>query len=193
MILDLVSKSRSYRRFYEEKELTIDELKQLVELARCSPSGANKQPLKYVLSVSREKNQEIFDTLAWAGYLKDWKGPKEGERPSAYIIMLRDTEISKEMSMDEGISAQSIFLGANEMGLGGCFIGAVNRIKLTEVLNFKENYEIALVIALGYPKEEVVLDNMNENGDYKYYRDENEVHHVPKRSLEELIVDEIED
>jgi nitroreductase len=190
MILELVSKSRSYRRFYEEKDITMEELEQLVELARRSPSGANRQPIKYMLSVSREKNQEIFETLTWAGYLKDWNGPIEGERPSAYIIMLRDNEISKGMSHDEGICAQSIFLGANEMGLGGCFIGVVNRIKLAEVLNPKENYEIALVIALGYPKEEVVLEDMDENRDFKYYRDENEVHHVPKRKLEELIVEE---
>lgn len=190
MIQDLVQKSRSYRRFYEEKEVTIDELRELVNLARLSPSGANKQPLKYMLSVSREMNQKIFETLAWAGYLKDWNGPSEGERPSAYIIMLRDKNIINGVSLDEGISAQSIFLGACEKGLGGCFIGAVNKIKLAEVLNLDENFEIALVIALGYPKEVVVIEDINEDGDYKYYRDENEVHHVPKRKLSDLIIKE---
>lgn len=192
MILDLVKKSRSYRRFHEEKEITIEQLQQLVELARLSPSGANRQPLKYILCASREKNEEIFDTLAWAGYLKDWDGPVEGERPSAYIIMLRDKNISKAMSVDEGICAQSIFLGATDMGFGGCFIGAINKPKLSAVLEIGDDYEIALVIALGYPKEEVVLEMMNVEGDVKYYRDENEVHHVPKRSLEELIVQVIE-
>ncbi len=191
MIKDLVKISRSYRRFYEEKEITFDELRDLVDLARLSPSGANKQPLKYMLSKSREKNQEIFETLAWAGYLKDWNGPVEGERPSAYIIMLRDKSILNGMSLDEGISAQSIFLGASEMGLGGCFIGAVNRVNLAQVLKLNENYEIVLVIALGYPKEEVILEDIKEDGDYKYYRDEHEIHHVPKRRLEELIIEEI--
>lgn len=191
MLLDLVRKSRSYRRFYEEKEITIEELKQLVELARISPSGANKQPLKYILSVSTTKNQEIFETLAWAGYFKEWNGPKEGERPSAYIIMLRDKNIMNSISLDEGISAQTIFLGATERGFGGCFIGAVNRAKLSEVLKLEENYEIALVIALGYPKEEVILEEIKENGDYKYYRDEFEVHHVPKRTLKEIVIEEI--
>lgn len=191
MIKDLIKISRSYRRFFEEKEISIDELRGLVDLARLSPSGANKQPLKYMLSVSREMNQEIFETLAWAGYLKDWNGPAEGERPSAYIIMLRDKNIINGMSLDEGISAQSIFLGASEMGLGGCFIGAVNRKNLAEVLKLDENYEIALVIALGYPKEEVVLEDINKNGDYKYYRDEYEIHHVPKRRLDEIILEEI--
>ncbi|KAB1440035.1 nitroreductase family protein [Candidatus Galacturonibacter soehngenii] len=188
MFQDLVKKSRSYRRFYEEKEITMEQLKQLVELARLSPSGANRQPLKYVLSASREKNKEIFDTLAWAGYLKDWDGPIEGERPSAYIIMLRDKSISKAMSIDEGICAQSMFLGASDLGFGGCFIGAINKPKLMKVLDLGEEYEIALVIALGYPKEEVVLETLNTNEDIKYYRDEEGVHHVPKRSLKDLIV-----
>lgn len=193
MILDYVQKSRSYRRFYEEKEITIEQLKQLVNLARLSPSGANRQPLKYILCASSKKNQEIFDTLAWAGYLKDWDGPKEGERPSAYIIMLRDTTISKSMSHDEGICAQSIFLGATEMGFGGCFIGAINKLKLAKVLELDEKYEIALVIALGYPKEEVVLEELNSEGDIKYYRDENGIHHVPKRNLEDIIIENIND
>ncbi|PXV96120.1 nitroreductase [Lachnotalea glycerini] len=192
MLHDLVMKSRSYRRFYENKEITIDELRCLVELARLSPSSANRQPLKYVLCNSREKNKEIFDTLAWAGYLKDWAGPAKGERPSAYIIMLRDKNIATGMTMDEGICAQSIFLGATELGFGGCFLGAVNRSKLSEVLNLTDNYEISIVIALGHPKEEVILEDIKEDNDIKYYRDEREVHHVPKRSLEELVIDEIE-
>ncbi|WP_099468177.1 nitroreductase family protein [Konateibacter massiliensis] len=192
MMKELVLKSRSYRRFYEEKEITRKELEQLVELARFSPSAANKQPLKYIISSSRAKNEEIFGTLAWAGYLKDWNGPTEGERPSAYIIMLRDTTISKATSVDEGICAQSIFLGASELGFGGCFLGAVNRSKLTEILKLEEKYEIALVIALGYPKEEVVLEPLPADGDIKYYRDENDVHHVPKRSFEEILVETID-
>lgn len=187
-MLDLVRKSRSYRRFYEEKEITMEQLTQLVELARLSSSGANRQPLKYMLCVDREKNKEIFDTLAWAGYLKDWSGPMEGERPSAYIIMLRDNNITKSMTLDEGICAQSMFLGATEFGFGGCFIGAVNKPNLAKILSLEENLEIALVIALGYPKEEVVIEELNAEGNVKYYRDENQVHHVPKRNLSDLIV-----
>lgn len=189
MLIDLVRKSRSYRRFYEEKEITNEELKQLVELARLSPSGANRQPLKYVICSSKEKNKEIFETLAWAGYLKDWKGPVEGERPSAYIVILREKGIST--GLDEGICAQSIFLGAADMGFGGCFIASVNKPKLSKVIHLSEDYEIILVIALGYPKEEVVLEEINEDDDVKYYRDENEVHHVPKKKLEDIIIKEL--
>lgn len=188
MIKELIKKSRSYRRFYGEKEITAEQLEELVDLARLSPSGANRQPLKYILVNSPDKNKKVYSTLGWAGYLKDWDGPVEAERPTGYIILLRDKTIQKTPSMDEGIAAQSIFLGAADMGLGGCYIGSFKREQLNEILGITEEFEIALVIALGYPKEEVVIEKMKDDGDVKYWRDENQVHHVPKRNLEEIII-----
>lgn len=188
MFIELVKKARSYRRFYGEKPISKEQLVHLINLARLSPSGANKQPLKYLLINDNSTNDFIFENIFWAGYLKDWSGPNHEERPTAYIIMLRDNEISKTPSMDEGIAAQSIFLGAVEAGLGGCFIGSFKKEDLTQGLKIEEKYEIALVIALGYPKEEVVIEEIKEDGDIKYYRDEEQVHHVPKRILEDIIL-----
>lgn len=188
MIKDLIKKSRSYRRFYGDKELTSEQLINLIELARLSPSGANRQPLKYIYSSKKDINDQIFENLGWAGYLKEWDGPIVSERPTGYIIMLRDKNINKLMTMDEGIAAQNIFLGAADMGLGGCYIGSFKKDKMIEVLNVGDDYEVALVIALGYPKEEVVIEEIDESGDIKYWRDENQVHHVPKRRIEDIIV-----
>lgn len=188
MIKELILKNRSYRRFYEDKTIEIDTLRELVDLARLSPSGANRQGLKYVISNTKEKNNKIYDCLGWAGYLKDWGGPEEGERPSAYLVVVSDTSLGATLPQDEGIAGQSILLGAVEKGLGGCFIKNINKKKLAEGLNLDERYEITLVLALGYPKEEVVIEPINENGDIKYWRDENAVHHVPKRGLDELIL-----
>jgi len=125
MIRDLVRKNRSYRRFYQEVAIELQTLRELVDLARLSASAANIQPLKYILSCEPQKNALIFPHLAWAGYLKDWTGPCEGERPAAYIIILGDTQISQSFGCDHGIAAQSILLGATEKGLGGCIIGTV--------------------------------------------------------------------
>ncbi len=188
MIKELVMKNRSYRRFYEDEVIEMNTLRELVDIARLSSSAANLQPLKYSLSNAKEKNESIFETLAWAGYLKDWNGPEKGERPSAYIIILNDTSISKNPSIDLGISAQSILLGAVERNLGGCMIGNINKKELKEKLNIEENYEIVLVIALGKPKEEVVIETMDLKDDIKYWRDKNGVHHVPKRSLDSIIL-----
>ncbi len=187
MLYDLVKKNRSYRRFYEDTTISEAQLKDWIELARLSPSGRNAQPLKYMISNARELNERIFPHLAWAGYLKDWPGPKEGERPSAYLIMLGDTSIANNYFCDHGIAAQSILLGAVEAGFGGCIIAAVKREALQKELAIPEHLEVLQVIALGKPKEEVKLEEMKEN-DFKYWRDDKQVHHVPKRSLDDLIV-----
>jgi nitroreductase len=189
MVRDLVLKSRSYRRFYQDVPVDLETLKGLVDLARQAPSARNAQPLKYILSCDPEKNALIFKHLAWAGYLKTWGGPVEGERPSAYIVVLGDTEISPTFGCDHGIAVQTILLGAAEKGLGGCIIGSVQRPGLQAVLNIPAKYEILLVLAMGKPKETVVLEALGPNGDIKYYRDENQVHHVPKRALKDIILD----
>jgi len=188
MIRDLIVKNRSYRRFFQEVPIEPETLKELVDLARLSASAANKQPLKYILSYEPEKNALIFPCLRWAGYIKDWRGPAEGERPSAYIIVLGDTRISPAFLCDHGVAAQSILLGATEKGLGGCILAAVQRTKLSKLLEIPEHYEILLVLALGKPKEKVTLETVGPDGDIKYWRDKDEVHHVPKRKLDDIIV-----
>ncbi|MEW6186264.1 MAG: nitroreductase family protein, partial [Thermodesulfobacteriota bacterium] len=158
MIKELVLKNRSRRRFFEETAIDLNTLNELVDLARCSASGANRQPLKYVLSCDPAKNAKIFPNLFWAAALKDWPGPAAGERPSAYIIILGDKEISPNYGVDHGIAAQSILLGAVEKGLGGCMLGAINVEGLRKALQILERYAILLVVALGKPKEEVLLE-----------------------------------
>ncbi len=189
MMKELILKNRSYRRFQPSEAIDIEALRELVDLARLSPSGGNVQPLKYLLSCTPERNAAIFEHLAWAGYLKDWPGPEEGERPSAYIIILGDTEIASDFGCGYGIAAQSIMLGAVEKGFGGCMIGAIRRESLREALAIPARYEILLVLALGKPKEQVVIEPLAENADIKYWRDASGVHHVPKRSLEEMIIE----
>jgi nitroreductase len=188
MMRELVTKSRTYRRFQEEKSVTEQTLTDLIGLARLIPSGGNRQPLKYILSHSREKNGKIFPCLGWAAYLKDWVGPTEGERPAAYVVILGDSEVSETVPWDHAIAAQTVALGAAEQGLGTCIIGSVNRERLKEELHIPARYQILLVVALGYPGETVVLEEM-KNDDCKYWRDERGVHHVPKRTIGELILD----
>ena len=188
---ELIRKNRSYRRFHQDHEIDHETLRELVDLARLSPSAANLQPLKYILSATPEKNATIYDHLGWAGYLKDWPGPEEGERPSAYIIVLGDKRVRKNFGCDHGIAAQTILLGAAEKGLGGCIFGSVKREALHRALEIPEHFEILIVIALGAPKETVEIDPLGPEGSIKYWRDEDGVHHVPKRGLEELIVAEL--
>ena len=188
MIADIIKANRSYRRFQQDRPLTFEALSQFVELARLVPSAQNLQPLKYVLSTTPEKNNLIFACLAWAGYLKEWPGPAEGERPAAYIVILGDKEITENFGCDHGIAAQTILLAAVETGLRGCMIANIQREKLRAVLGIPEKYHILLVVALGYPNEAIVIEEVKA-GKIKYWRDEKNVHHVPKRTASEIILD----
>jgi nitroreductase len=187
MLRDLFASSRSVRRFREEMSVRREILLELVELARLSPSGGNRQALRFLLSNDPGRNSKIFPHLSWAGYLKDWDGPGEGERPSAYIVILGDTESAKSFGSDHGIAAQSIMLGAAASGLGGCIIGSVDRAALAAALSLPERFEILLVLALGEPAERVVIEDLTEETGVKYWRSSDGVHHVPKRSLADLI------
>jgi nitroreductase len=183
--------SRSYRRFDESHLIDGGTLRELVQLAQYSPTGNNMQPLKFWLSNTPEMNAKIYPHLGWAGSLANWHGPEEGERPSAYIIILGDREIQLNFGVDHGIAAQSIMLGAVEKGLGGCMIGSARRKALAADLGIPDRFQILLVLALGKPVETVVTEPIEPGGDIKYYRDEDGVHHVPKRSLEDLIVHDV--
>jgi nitroreductase len=184
---ELISKTRSYRRFDESYQIDAKTIESLIDLARLSASGANKQPLKYLYFNTPQDCQKVFPYLAWAGYLTDWAGPDKGERPTGYIIILGDKKISEIFGIDHGIAAQSIMLGATDAGIGGCIIASIKRDELSNEFSIPDNFEILLVLALGKPIENVIIENI-KNEDVKYWRDENYNHHVPKRSLNELIV-----
>jgi nitroreductase len=188
MLADLVKKNRSVRRFRRDEKPSPALLRELVGLARLCPSGANLQPLRFLLSADPERNAAIFPRLKWAGYLKNWPGPAEDERPTAYVVILGDTEVAEAFGVDHGIAAQTMLLGAAEKGFGGCMIGSIDREGLRETLAIPPRYKILLVVALGKPGEEVVVDDVGEGGDIRYRRDDKGVHHVPKRSLDHLIL-----
>lgn len=183
-----VGSNRSCRRFDENHPISMATLTNLVDLGRQSASGANLQPLKYILTTNPQINERVFKTLGWAAYLKDWQGPQPGERPGAYIIVLHDTRITTNIDCDHGIASQSILLGARELGLAGCMLGAVNRKRLRSSLNIEPELKIMLVLAIGKPNEQAVLEVVGNDGDIRYWRDDNQVHHVPKRSLDEIVI-----
>jgi nitroreductase len=184
---EIVFKTRSYRRFDELHRIEYKTLESLVDLARLSASGANRQPLKYLIYNSPEDCGRVFPSVVWAAYLKDWDGPETGERPSGYIIILGDKTIAEGFGVDHGIAAQSIMLGATEAGLGGCMIASIRREQLRSEFKIPDKYEILLILALGKPVENVIIDRIKD-GDVKYWRDSEKNHHVPKRPLGEVII-----
>jgi nitroreductase len=188
MLRNLVLKNRSYRRFVENQSVSDKLLREFVDLSRYAASAANKQPLKYILSSAPEKNARIFPHLTWARSLKGNGKPKKGERPAAYIIILGDREIASDFGVDHGIAAQTILLAAVEKELGGCMLGAMDREGLRVSVDIPYRFDILLVIALGKPAETVIIEDAGLEGTVKYWRDKQSIHHVPKRSLDEIII-----
>ena len=189
MIRQLAERSRTYRRFFEEVKIPKETLWGLVDLTRFVPSTANGQVLTYRVVDSEDEKEKIFPLIGWAGALPDWDGPKKGERPSAYILICCDAKRGPKRPIDEGIAAQTIMLGATEEGYGGCMIANFKRDEAAKILGIDtERYSPELLLALGKPKEELVIVPVDESGSMKYYRDENQVHYVPKRRLEDILM-----
>jgi len=187
-IRTLTRKSRSTRRFQEERLLPEGHIIGLIDIARFCPSARNRQPLKYIISVDPEETKEIASALLWALDLPDWDGPSLGERPPAYITIVAPEKCSPDPAIDLGIAAQTILLAAAEQGISGCMFGSIKREEMKRILPVPEGYEILLVIALGYSAEEIRLEPIGDDGDTRYWRTADGVHHVPKRSLVDCLV-----
>ncbi len=187
MVSELIKRTRSFRRFDAARKITREELLSMIESARCSGSAANRQRIRFAVVNEKDICDRIFPNLKFAGYLTEWKGPSESERPTAYIVMMcAEENIDISLAMDMGIAAQSILITATELGLGGCMIRSFKKSELDGILG-KEGYNTAFIIALGKPAEKVYLTEVKD-GDIKYFRDAHDDHAVPKYSLDELII-----
>jgi nitroreductase len=188
---DLIKKTRTYRRFQQDRPISAQTMTKLIDLARLGGSARNCQPWQFMPVTDSDRCRAIFPFLAWAGYLTDWRGPEPGEQPSAYILCLLNRSRLKgnesEAHFDLGIASQNLLLGAMAEGIGGCRIGAFSP-KLADLFEMPEHLELGLVIALGYPAESVVIEPV-DGDNIRYWRDETGVHHVPKRSRAEVLVD----
>jgi nitroreductase len=190
-VRQLLLKNRSYRRFHQDMPVEMHTLRELVDLTRISQSPWNQQAIKFLLCNRPEMNAEIFRHLVWASRMPEWSGPAEGERPAAYIIVVADKELGKVFNYDHVVAGTSILLGAVERGLGGCLVAAFSQKKMHAALKLSERYMPLLAIALGVPNETIVLDPLGPDGNTAYWHDEHGVHHVPKRSLDDLILGEL--
>ena len=189
--VELVRKNRSYRGYNENRPVTREELTRLVECARLCPSSVNAQPLKYRLVWQKEEVARLQEKTNWAKALTSITLPHPGMCPTAFIVICQDTGIDTSLQRyqkDVGIVAQTMLLAAVEMGLGGCMIGNFNAGEVRKTLALPEAMAPLLVVAIGEPAETVVLTEVGPDGSVQYYRDENDVHYVPKRSLEDILI-----
>ncbi len=188
---ELVKANRSYRGFDESRRVSRDELLEMVDCARLTASSVNQQPLRYYLAYEKEDVDRIQPLTKWARGLPDLELPHKGMYPTAFIVICQDTRVwesTSRFTRDVGIAAQTILLSATEMGLGGCMIGNFSPAGISEAALLPEYLVPLLVVAIGKPAEKVVLTTIGANEPTNYYRDENDVHYVPKRRLEDIVI-----
>ena len=175
---------RSIRRF-KQKQIPLDLLKKFVNGARLAPSAANLQPLEFFIVNEKDLCKKVFETLKWAAYLKPTWAPSENERPVAYIVMLVNEPNNKYYLRDVSLASENIVLAAEDKGIGSCILCSVDREKLRKYINVPKSIIIDSIIALGYKAEKSIV--VEYKGSVKYFRDENEVLHVPKKELEDIL------
>ncbi len=190
MLSELLKNNRSYRRFYENHKISKELLLQFIDNIRYVPTARNQQILVYKPITDKTECENIFPELKWAGYLKNWDGPQEGEHPTAYIIIAINKKRIKFndqwINTDLGIAIQSILLQAVEQKLGGCTIAAFNKKNIYSKLNISKEIEPKIIIALGKPKKDVIIEEIGNNKSIKYYK-KNDLHIVPKRKLNDIL------
>jgi len=183
-VYEAILSRRSIRRF-QQKPIPIELLKKFVNGARLAPSAANLQPLEYFVVTDKELRSKVFETLGWAAYIKPKWAPSEDERPTAYIIILVKDPNNKWYSRDASLASENIVLAAEKESIGSCIMCKIDREKLQEILKVPKDMIVDSVIALGYKAEKSVVEDFK--GSIKYWRDKNEILHVPKRKLEDII------
>lgn len=191
MIKDLIKKNRSVRGYDNSRDVTIEELREMVDCARLSASSVNMQPLKYILVNTVDGKARVLKQVSFAAKLSTLKLPHRGSEPMAYIVICQDEQISKSETgflRDVGIAAQSITLAATELGLGACMLGYFSPDKLRQALDLSENLKPQLVISLGKSVEDIRIVDIEEGESTDYYRDESGIHYVPKRKLDDVII-----
>ena len=191
MIKDLVIKSRSYRGYDESRRVSREELAELVDCARFVPSSVNGQPFKYLLVYEKEQVDRLQPLTGWARALPDMKLPHPGKCPTAFIVICQNTEWDSNLNRylrDVGAVAQTMLLAATEKGLGGIMIGNFSPDRVAQAMDLPESIVPMLIVAIGRPDEKIVLTEIEEGQSIKYYRDEQDVHYVPKRKLEDILL-----
>jgi len=192
MLRDLVIENRSYRSFDESKRIPEEQLLEWVDNARLVPSATNSQPLKYKIIHTREGVEKVLPLTAWAGALKNIKLPPDGHHPAAFVVICHDTTVREDPTSsgrDVGIAAMTLMLSATEAGYGGCMLGAFEKDRMGEVLRIPEKYVPVLLVALGVPDETVIISEPGPDGSVVYFRDDHNLHFVPKRKLDDILID----
>lgn len=186
-LMELLETRRTYRRF-EQKEIDISIVDEILRAARFASSAANRQPLSYIVVEGKNRVDQVFEHTRWAGALPPEVGqPKEDERPVLFIVVVENLDINRDCDTDAGLAIGNMTLAAWNHGVGSCIIGACNKGKLSELFGLTENQKLHTVVAFGYPSHKSAVVPLEKGDEFKYYLDDNKDYVVPKRKLADVV------
>jgi nitroreductase len=181
-ISDAIRRRRTIRR-YKQKPVEDKLLLELIDSARFAPSASNMQQLRYVIIRNQGTVQKVFLQTAWGGSVRPKRSPEWlKDAPQAFIAVMAPAESLKKLKhihADAGAAIQNILLKAVELGLGTCWIGSFKE-EVNSILELGTDTAVVYLVAVGYPDEEPVQEDIAAGVSTKYYLDDKDVLHVPK-------------
>lgn len=142
---------RRSRRAYTSRSIEEEKIKSLFEAARWAPSSMNEQPWKYIYATKENPDlwNKIFESLTEGNRI--WvKGA-----PLLIVSMSRKNFTKNEMPnksarYDMGAANAFLSLQATDLGLNVHQMGGFDPSVLKSNLNVPDEYELGVVIAVGY-------------------------------------------
>ena len=163
-------KIRRSVRDYEDKEVPLETVREIITESCLAPSSGNGQPWRFII-VNDKATIEKLSADSKKNLLSDVE--KNPASPiKKYETALRDPGFNvfynapclvfivgpkniSSLLTDCALAACYFMLAASDKGLGTCWIGLGTHIKSSELLKsmaMPEDYKIAAPIIIGYPK-----------------------------------------
>ena len=184
MLYEKIIKKRTIRLFKQDP-VDYKILEKCVDAARSSSSARNAQPLEYIIIDSKEILEKLIPLINFGGEITQNKKAKKGFEPTALIIIIVKKQAEEYAKYDVGIAAQNISLVAYENNIGCCMMGSIDNKAIQKILNIPDNYTVDLVISMGHPAEQPILEETDKEPEY--FRDEKGILHIPKRKLKHVL------
>ena len=133
--------SRRSIRKYEKKEIPEAVMEDLLDAARKAPSSDNKQGWKIIVVTDEEMRSRLVPVSGNQGFVRDC---------SAYLVGVSEPKVGYS-PVDITIALDHLSLRAVELGLGTCWIGDFDPMRIKEILGVPVDHDVPVCMTVGYP------------------------------------------
>lgn len=144
---------RKYKKDHLEKEV----IDKILLAGHIAPTGCNNQPQRILVLNTAESMEKLRKCT-----------PCHFDAPCAMLIgynkdesWVRKYDGAMSAPIDSTIVATHIMLAAHSLGVGSCMVMAYNPEILRNEFNIPKEYEITMILTLGYPHEDAIPLDMH--------------------------------